>query len=74
MVVELLKILLKTVPPTNRYRYIVYLNNLFMSYKLALYLREKVGVSVIRTTRTNSSMFKKFVKLKTKDKKKDRVP
>lgn len=55
------------------YTYGVFLNNLFTSRKLLVYLAFK-GYGATGTARTNSGIFKKFVDLKKLDKKEDKIP
>jgi len=60
--------LLDQLSKQSDYVYEVFLDNLFMSHKLLLYLRKR-GYEVIDTARSNFEIYKKFVQLKTQDKK-----
>lgn len=51
----------------------MFLDNLFTSSKLLLALRDR-GIGATETARTNSGIILKFVKLKKRDKKADKVP
>jgi len=64
MIADLLNQLFKQ----SDYVYKVFLNNLFISYKLLLYLRKK-DYKVINTVHSNFKIYKKFVQLKIQDKK-----
>jgi hypothetical protein len=57
--------------PPNRY--ILYLDNLFVSRKLLLLLRER-GYGAIGTCRTDSGVLKEYILLKKEDIKKDQIP
>ncbi len=54
------------------YAYGVFLDNLFTSHKLLLYLRKR-GYGVTETARSNSGIYKDFVQLKNQDKKQDKI-
>ncbi len=54
------------------YIYEVFLDNLFTSHKLLLYLRKR-DYEVINTARSNFEIYKKFVQLKTQDKKRNKI-
>ena len=58
--------------PLAGYTYGVFLDNLFTSRKLLVYLAKK-GYGATGTARTNSGVFQKFVDLKKLDKKQDKV-
>ena len=64
MIADLLNQLFKQ----SDYVYKVFLNNLFISYKLLLYLWKK-DYKVINTVHSNFKIYKKFVQLKIQDKK-----
>ena len=64
--------LLDQLPKQSGYIYEVFLDNLFTSHKLLLYLRKR-GYGVIGTARSNSGIYKEFVQLKTQDKKRDKI-
>lgn len=54
------------------FAYDVFLNNLFISYKLLLYLRNK-GYDVIETAHINFDIYQSFVDLKKIDKKQNKI-
>ncbi len=64
--------LLDQLPKQSDYAYEVFLDNLFTSHKLLLYLRKR-GYEAIDTARSNSEIYKEFVQLKTQDKKRDKI-
>jgi hypothetical protein len=63
--------LLGLLPYTRRY--VVYLDNLFVSQPLLRYLRSK-GWGATGTARTNSGILKEYVDIKAADKKRDQIP
>jgi len=65
--------LLDQLPKQPGYAYGVFLDNLFTSHKLLLYLRKR-GYGATGTARSNSGIYKEFVQLKTQDKKRDKIP
>jgi hypothetical protein len=64
--------LLDLLPKQEGFAYGVFLNNLFTSYKLLLYLRNK-GYGATGTARINSGIYQPFVDLKKIDKKQDKI-
>ncbi len=64
--------LLDRLPKQSGYAYGVFLDNLFTSHKLLLYLRKR-GYGATGTARSNSEIYKDFVQLKNQDKKQDKI-
>jgi len=56
----------------NDYSYDVFLNNIFIFYKLFAFLKEK-GYGVIDTAKINLRVYKSFINFKKQDKKKDKI-
>jgi hypothetical protein len=64
--------LLDQLSKQSGYAYGVFLDNLFTSHKLLLYLRRR-GYGVTGTARSNFGIYKNFVQLKNQDKKQDKI-
>ena len=58
---------------TDARRYIVYLDNLFVSLPLLKYLRSQ-GWGATGTARKGSGILQEYVDIKTNDSKKDQIP
>ncbi len=71
-IVTMIADLLDQLSKQSDYVYKVFLNNLFTSHKLLLYLRKR-DYEVIDTARSNFEIYKKFVQLKTQDKKRNKI-
>ncbi len=64
--------LLDQLSKQSDYVYDVFLDNLFTSHKLLLYLRKR-GYEITETARSNFEIYKNFVQLKIQNKKRNKI-